>query len=85
MCVLNNFILDSDAVIESCSIIPSSNVTIIPQQYAVQMVTSGVPPIRLLSNIDCILVTVTVQQCSHACSHAQQCSHVWREMRKLHG
>ena len=42
-----------DAVIESCSIIPPSDVTVIPQQYIVQMVTSGVPPIRLLSNIDC--------------------------------
>ena len=48
-----NFISVSDAVIESCSIIPPSDVTIIPQQYTVQMVTSGVPPIRLLSNIHC--------------------------------
>ena len=43
----------NDAVIESCSIIPPSDVTVIPQQYTVQMNTSGVPPIRLLSNIDC--------------------------------
>ena len=34
-------------------IIPPSDVTVIPQRYTVQMVTSGVPPIRLLSNIDC--------------------------------
>ena len=47
------FISVSDAVIENCSIIPPSDVTVIPQQYTVQMVTSGVPPIRLLSNIDC--------------------------------
>ena len=37
----------------SHAVIPPPNVTIIPQQYIVQMVTSGVPPIRLLSNIDC--------------------------------
>ena len=43
----------SNAVIESCSIVPPSDVTVIPQQYTVQMVTSGVPPIRLLSNINC--------------------------------
>ena len=43
----------SDAVIESCSIIPPSDVTVIPQQYIVQMNTSGVPPIRLTSYIDC--------------------------------
>ena len=47
------FILVSDAVIESCSIIPPSDVTVIPQQYIVQMMTSGVPPIRLTSYIDC--------------------------------
>ena len=51
--VLYNFISVSDAVIESCSIIPPFDVTVIPQQYIVKMVTSGVPPIRLLSNIDC--------------------------------
>ena len=43
----------TDAVIESCSIISPSNISAIPQQYTVQMVTSGVPPIRLLSNINC--------------------------------
>ena len=48
-----NFISVNDAVIESCSIIPPSDITVIPQQYTVQMNTSGVPPIRLLSNIDC--------------------------------
>ena len=48
-----DFISVSDAVIENCFIIPPSDVTVIPQQYTVQMVTSGVPPIRLLSNIDC--------------------------------
>ena len=50
-----NFFFESvsDAVIENCSIIPSSDVTAIPQKYTVQMVTSGIPPIRLLSNIDC--------------------------------
>ena len=42
-----------DAVIESCSIIPPFNFTVIPQHFMVQMVTSGVPPIRLLSNINC--------------------------------
>ena len=31
----------------------ASDVTVTSQQYTVQMVTSGVPPIRLLSNIDC--------------------------------
>ena len=51
--VLYNFVSVNDAVIESCSIIPPSDVTVIPQQYIVQMVTSGVPPIRLLSNIEC--------------------------------
>ena len=43
----------NDANVENCSIIPPSDVTVFPQQYTVQMVTSGVPPIRLLSNIDC--------------------------------
>ena len=43
----------NDANVENCSIIPPSDVTVIPQQYIVQMNTSGVPPIRLLSNIDC--------------------------------
>ena len=43
----------TDSVIENCSIIPPSDITVFPQQYTVQMVTSGVPPIRLLSNIDC--------------------------------
>ena len=57
MSIHTYFILSSisvgDAVIESCSIIPPSDVTIIPQQYIVQMNTSGVPPIRLTSYIDC--------------------------------
>ena len=51
--MIYNFISVSDAVIENCSIIPPSDVTVIPQEYTVQMVTSGAPPIRLLSNIDC--------------------------------
>ena len=51
--VLNIFISGNNAVIENCSIIPPSDVTIVPQQYTVQMVTSGVPPIRLTSVIDC--------------------------------
>ena len=42
-----------DADIESCSIIPPSDFTVIPQQYTVQMVTSEVPPNRLISRIDC--------------------------------
>ena len=47
------FISVSNAVVENCTIIPPSDVTVIPQQYIVQMITLGVPPIRLLSNIDC--------------------------------
>ena len=43
----------SHAVIESCSITPPSDLTIIPQQYIVRMITSGVPPLRLTSSINC--------------------------------
>ena len=53
MYMLIIFFSVTDAVIESCSIIPPPNISAIPQQYTVQIVTSGVPPIRLLSNIDC--------------------------------
>ena len=42
-----------DSQLESCTFIPPSDITAIPQQYMVQMVTSVYPPSRLASFIVC--------------------------------
>ncbi len=39
--------------IDSCIFIPPPDITAIPQQYMIQMVTSVFPPSRLTSFIDC--------------------------------
>ena len=52
MLIFINFTV-ADAQLESCIIVPPSDVTTIPQQYLVQMTTSGVPPSRLSSFINC--------------------------------
>ena len=39
--------------LKSCTFFGPSDITAIPQQYMIQMVTSGVPPSRLASFIDC--------------------------------
>ena len=41
------------ANITDCFISPPSDVTVIPQEYTVHMVTSGVPPLKLFSAINC--------------------------------
>ena len=38
---------------DSCTFIPPSDITAIPQQYMIQMTTSPFPPSRLASFIDC--------------------------------
>ena len=40
--------------LDSCTYIPPSDITAIPQQYMIQMTTSGVPPSRLASFIRCV-------------------------------
>ena len=42
-----------DSRVDSCSFIPPSDITAIPQQYMIQMTTSPFPPSRLASFIDC--------------------------------
>ena len=49
---ISHFIVAA-ASIDSCTIIPPSDITATPQQYLVQMITSGVPPGRLSSFINC--------------------------------
>ena len=39
--------------LDSCTFIPPSDITAIPQQYMIQMTTSVFPPSRLASFIDC--------------------------------
>ena len=39
--------------LDSCTFIPPSDITAIPQQYMIQMITSVFPPSRLASFIDC--------------------------------
>ena len=39
--------------LDSCTFIPPSDITSIPQQYMIQMTTSVFPPSRLASFIDC--------------------------------
>ncbi len=39
--------------LDSCTFIPPSDITAIPQQYMIQMTTLVVPPSRLASFIDC--------------------------------
>ena len=42
-----------DSRLDSCTFIPPSDITVIPQQYMIQMTTSVFPPSRLASFIDC--------------------------------
>ena len=42
-----------DSQLDSCTFIPPSDITAIPQQYMIQMTTSIFPPSRLASFIDC--------------------------------
>ena len=42
-----------DSRVDSCTFIPPSDITAIPQQYMIQMTTSPFPPSRLASFIDC--------------------------------
>ena len=42
-----------DSRLDSCTFIPPSDITAIPQQYMIQMTTSVFPPSRLASFIDC--------------------------------
>ncbi len=42
-----------DSRLDSCTFIPPSDITAIPQQYMIQMNTSVFPPSRLASFIDC--------------------------------
>ena len=42
-----------DSKLDSCTFIPPSDITVIPQQYMIQMTTSVFPPSRLASFIDC--------------------------------
>ena len=42
-----------DSSLDSCTFIPPSDITAIPQQYMIQMTTSVIPPSRLASFIDC--------------------------------
>ena len=42
-----------DSRLDSCTFIPPSDITAIPQQYMIQMTTSIFPPSRLASFIDC--------------------------------
>ena len=42
-----------DSRVDSCTFIPPSDITAIPQQYMIQMNTSVFPPSRLASFIDC--------------------------------
>ena len=52
-CILH--ILDDrgDSRLDSCTFIPPSDITAIPQQYMIQMTTSVFPPSRLASFINC--------------------------------
>ena len=43
-----------DSRLDSCTFIPPSDITAIPQQYMIQMTTSVFPPSRLSSFLDCI-------------------------------
>ncbi len=43
----------ADSRLDSCTFIPPSDITAIPQQYMIQMTTSVFPPSRLASFIDC--------------------------------
>ena len=52
MCSIDNATINA-STLESCIVIPPTDMTVIPQQYLVQMNTSGVPPSRLTSFIDC--------------------------------
>ncbi len=48
-----SFVLGVFDELESCIIMPPTDITIIPQQYIVKMNTSEVPPSRLTSFIPC--------------------------------
>ena len=56
-CVLSRLLFNTDnrydSELESCTFTPLSDITAVPQQYMVQMVTSVVPPSRLASFILC--------------------------------
>ena len=43
----------NDAQLESCIVVPPSDITAIPQQYLVQMTTSVIPFSRISSLINC--------------------------------
>ena len=49
-CILGD---QANSRVDSCSFIPPSDITAIPQQYMIQMTTSVFPPSRLASFIDC--------------------------------